>query len=367
VARDNSGNVLASQAVSFRISILSGSVSGSEAYSETHSGLTTNAFGLVELEIGKGTPVTGTFSSIDWGSNSYFVKIEMDPAGGSTYQVLSTSQLLSVPYAMFSETSATAIDAVKITGDQTIAGKKSFTNSISTGNNPITDVSNPVNKQDAATKTYVDKMFSVLGVGPNNFAGIAEDIEGNFYKTVQIGNQVWMAENLRTTKLNDGTAIPLVTDNTAWGNLTTPGYCWYENDKATYGNTYGALYNWYAVNTGKLCPTGWHVPSDGEWTILRDYLGGESVAGGKMKEAGTTHWQSPNTGATNESGFSALPGGFRFADGSFYNVGGTGYWWSSTEFESYWAKHPYLLSNYSGMFQSGYFKNIGLSVRCVRD
>ena len=106
------------------------------------------------------------------------------------------------------------------------------------------------------------------------------DIDGNVYHTVTIGTQVWMVENLKTTKYNDGTAIPLVTDNTAWGALTTPGYCWYNNDSATYKNTYGALYNWYAVNTGKLAPTGWHVPTDSEWTVLTTYLGGQSVAGG---------------------------------------------------------------------------------------
>jgi len=132
---------------------------------------------------------------------------------------------------------------------------------------------------------------------PSLTYGEVSDIDGNYYKTIQIGSQIWMAENLKTTRYNDGSNIPLVTDNTAWSNLTTPGYCWYNNDAATYKNVYGALYNWYAVNTGKLCPSGWHVPSEYEWTLLVNYLGGVYAAGGKLKETGTTHWYSPNAGA----------------------------------------------------------------------
>jgi len=139
--------------------------------------------------------------------------------------------------------------------------------------------------------------------------GIMTDVDGNNYKTIKIGNQEWMAENLKTTKYKDGTSIPLFTAATPMANFTSPGYCWYNSDSATYRNSYGALYNWYAVNTGKLAPTGWHVPTEAEWNTLIAYLGGESVAGGKLKEAGTSHWSSPNTGATNEVGFSALPGG----------------------------------------------------------
>ena len=120
-----------------------------------------------------------------------------------------------------------------------------------------------------------------------------------------------MAENLKTTKYRDGTSIPLVTENTAWLNLTTPGYCWYNNDAAHYKSTYGALYNWYVLNAGSngwknVCPTGWHVPTDAEWTTLTTYLGGESIAGGKLKETGTSHWLSPNTVATNETGLHTL-------------------------------------------------------------
>ena len=192
------------------------------------------------------------------------------------------------------------------------------------------------------------------------------DIDGNVYHTVKIGAQTWMVENLRTTRYNDGTAIPLVTGNTAWGSLTTPGYCWYNNDIAN-KTPYGALYNWYAVNTGKLCPTGWHVATDAEWTQLTDYLGGENVAGGKMKEAGLSHWQSPNTGATNSSGFTALPGGYRSTDGSFYLLAYYAYFWSSSQYDETYAWHRYLFCYYEYVFSYYDLKSLGFSCRCLQD
>lgn len=124
-------------------------------------------------------------------------------------------------------------------------------------------------------------MFAVFNT-INATGQTVTDIDGNVYNTVEIGTQQWMAENLKVTS-NEGTAIPLVTDGIGWNNLTTPGYCWYNNDNTTYGDVYGALYNWYGVNAGNFCPVGWHVPTDAEWTVLNDYLGGSSVAGGKLK------------------------------------------------------------------------------------
>lgn len=194
-----------------------------------------------------------------------------------------------------------------------------------------------------------------------------KDIDGNIYHTVTIGTQVWMAENLKVTKYNDGTAIPNVTNGTTWANLTTGAYCWYNNE-INNKSSYGALYNWYAVNTAKLCPAGWHVPSDAEWTTLTTYLGGEDIAGGKMKETGTTHWEFPNTGATNGSGFSALPGAYRFYNGYFNDVGYTGYWWSATESStttSAWYRD--LSYIYSSVYRYYINKELGFSVRCVCD
>ncbi len=153
------------------------------------------------------------------------------------------------------------------------------------------------------------------------------DRDSNTYKTVVIGSQCWMAENLRTTRFDDGTEIPYVTSGVEWGNLSTPAWCWY-NNSINYGNTYGSLYNWFTVNTGNPCPTGWHVPSEDDWSTAFTYLG-ETVAGGKLKEAGTDHWQSPNTGATNEKGFTALPGGYRLSS-LFNDIYLSGKWWSTT-------------------------------------
>ena len=194
--------------------------------------------------------------------------------------------------------------------------------------------------------------------------GTVTDIDGNVYHTVTIGTQVWMVENLKTTKYNDGISIPNITDNTAWANLTTHGYCWYNNN-ASYKDTYGALYNWHTVNTGKLAPTGWHVPTDAEWTILIDYLGGASIAGGKLKAK--SGWNSGGNG-TDDFGFSALPGGNRYINGYFYNAINYGYWWSATEFSATFA-------SYWSMTCDGNMINIGgdgykidaFSVRCIRD
>ena len=192
------------------------------------------------------------------------------------------------------------------------------------------------------------------------------DIDGNVYDTVTIGTQTWMKENLKTTHYADGSAIPLVNDNAAWINLTTPGYCWYDNDRATYAQTYGALYNWHTVNTGKLCPTGWHVPTSAEWETLITYLGGWIIAGGKLKETGTEHWQSPNEGATNESGFTAHPGGWVSGEG-FTDISTSGPLWSSTQEGTYfaWSYHPDYQSAHLG--RDAYNKGLGFSVRCIKN
>ena len=201
--------------------------------------------------------------------------------------------------------------------------------------------------------------------------GEVTDADGNVYSTVVIGNQEWMAENLKTTRYNDGTPIPNVTDNSEWINLTTGAYAWYDNNEATYKNAYGALYNWYAVNTGKLCPTGWHVPTDAEWETLINYAGG---GGGKLKSTRTEpevhpRWKSPNTGATDEYGFSALPGGYRSINhGHFNDVGSSGSWWSSTELDATNAWDRDMDYGYGDVMNRHLdHKMDGLSVRCLRN
>ncbi len=196
--------------------------------------------------------------------------------------------------------------------------------------------------------------------------GTLTDQDGNVYKTVTIGTQTWMAENLRTTKYNDGTTIPNVTDDGEWGNISTGAYCNYNNTANTDTiATYGRLYNWYAVNTGKLAPKGWHVATNVEWTKLTTNLYGESIPGGKLKEAGTTHWSISYTYA-NETGFTALPGGARGYEGIFGSIGNSGYWWSATDFSAILAITYYVLP-INNVYDGNYPKEAGFSVRCVRD
>jgi uncharacterized protein (TIGR02145 family) len=209
---------------------------------------------------------------------------------------------------------------------------------------------------------------SFMTLGPDGTIGSMSDIDGNDYKTVVIGTQVWMAENLKTTKYNDGTAIPYVTVGNAWGALTAPAFCWYNDDAATYKVTYGALYNWYVVNTGKLCPKSWHISSDDEWTTMISYLGGESIAGGKLKEADTNHWTSPNTGADNKSGFTALSAGERTPSGfADIMIGWITFFWTSTEYSTTEAYELNLTYGSGAIFKENSKKQLGASVRCIKD
>ncbi len=209
----------------------------------------------------------------------------------------------------------------------------------------------------------------------DNDPPVIKDGDGNIYTSVTIGTQFWLKENLKTTKYIDGGEIPLVTDNTQWSALTSPGFCWYDNNQSTYKDTYGGLYNWYAVNTMKLCPAGWHVPTDAEWKVLEIFLGMSAAEadltsfrgtaeGGKVKEVGTAHWNSPNEGATNSSGFTALPGGNRYSE--FAGIKVNGVWWSSTEISgsAFWRALYFdraTISRYDDI------KRLGASVRCIKD
>jgi uncharacterized protein (TIGR02145 family) len=317
VIRNNINVLVTSSPVGMRISILQGSSNGSAVYVETQNA-TTNANGLVSIEIGGGTVISGTFAGIDWSAGTYFIKTETDPTGVANYTITGTSQLLSVPYSLYAKNAESVDD-------------------------------------------MMDQLYDQGYLKP-------KDGDGNLYNVIKIGNQRWLKENLKTTKYNDGTAILNVTDNTTWISLGTGAYCDYANNSAN-SVTYGRLYNWYAVtstNPKNVCPKGWKVPTDSEWTTLTTYLGGESVAGGKIKETGTTHWNSPNTGATNETGFTALPGGNRGGLGTFANMGGLGFWWSDTEYNSTNSMSRYLNFDYAGITRNGFGKNQGFSVRCLR-
>jgi len=422
VVRDASNNLVTNTTIGMQISVLQGTASGSAVYVETQTP-TSNANGLVTIEIAEGTVVSGDFSAIDWANGPYFVKTETDPTGGTNYTITGTSQILSVPYALHAKTAETADyyslsnlpvlfdgdwnslsgtipnisiftnDAAYLTEDTTLNEAEvdafvanngyltsevdgSITNEIqnlnsvlvqgnSGGNQNISNIADPVNNQDAATKAYVDALFEELY---SEGALRVRDFDNNYYNTIKIGNQTWMAENLRTTHYNDGTLIDKVTDNGAWAGLTTAAYCWYANDSTANAFTYGAFYNWYAVNTGNLCPIGWRVPTHDEWTTLTDYLGTASIAGGKLKETGTTHWSSPNTGATNETGFTARPGGSRGGlDGLMVGMTSLGFWWTSTQESTLDAWNRSVIDITDNVYSASPRKTYGYSVRCLKD
>jgi len=197
--------------------------------------------------------------------------------------------------------------------------------------------------------------------------GIVYDIEGNKYKTIGIGSQIWMAENLRSTRLNDNTEIKYLSDSIEWTTISLPGYCWYDNDTLL-KIPYGGLYNWFAINTGKLCPTDWHIPSEGEWHALTNRLGGKNVAGGKLKVIGTDYWNSPNRGATNSANYNAVPGGGIFHS-HFWSFGTRCYWWSSTQADTTWITTIALFNKSSSILigPGGRTSSSGLSVRCIKD
>lgn len=198
--------------------------------------------------------------------------------------------------------------------------------------------------------------------------GTISDIDGHMYKTVTIGDQEWMGQNLRTTHYRDGSPIPLVGDSALWITIETGAFCWYDNDDQN-EVPYGKLYNWYAVKDERgLCPHGWHVPSEQEWLDLIDFLGGMSVAGGKMKEPGTLHWSNVNREATNSSGFTGLPGGFRYIeDSSFYFEGLRAQWWSTTEYSPQEVWNLWLSNHLGSALLKTLEKNYGMSVRCLKN
>ena len=204
----------------------------------------------------------------------------------------------------------------------------------------------------------------VIYFNPNIAYGSLTDHEGNVYKTVVIGSQTWMAENLRVTRFRNGDPIPYIAD-TLWDDTDSAAYCNYNNDANLHNN--GRLYNWHAVNDQRsIAPEGWHVPTESEWTMLINYLGEEN-AGGKLKEAGFAHWYSPNTGADNGSGFTALPSGTRYEQNFFFGGGASTGFWSKTETDSLNAWNYSLSFNYEKVGKYANFKTTGFSVRCVRD
>lgn len=332
VVRNASGQLIKSSNVGIRISILQATTSNI-VYQETQTPAT-NANGLISIEIGGGTVVTGIFADINWATGPYFIKTETDPAGGTNYTISGTSQLLSVPYALYAKTAG-----------------------------------NGFNGEIEALIARLNRLEYQTGL-------TVKDADGNLYNSVTIGEQIWLSENLRTTKFNDSSGISKITDNTAWNSLSSPAYCWYNNDSTRY-KAYGALYNGYTINSGNLCPVGWHVPTDSDFKILEIYLGMTGIQadstdwrgyniGSKLKESGTIHWRSPNNNANNMSAFTALPGGFRSFNGLFDFLGNSGFWWTSSyNYLDVWYRK--LSYDNEKVYRESRSVLFGLSVRCVKD
>jgi uncharacterized protein (TIGR02145 family) len=464
VIRNSGGQLLANQLVGIKISVLQGSENGIVVFAERHTP-TTNANGLASLQIGTGTVLNGSFTNINWSQGPYFITTETDPKGGTSYTIVSTQQLLSVPYALYAETSGSSTPGpqgpagpqgpqgeqgltgpqgpigltgpagpqgqtgatgaqgpIGLTGPQGPAGPQGQTGANGAqgpigltgpqgpaGQNGATGPQGPIGPQgpqgDPATD---DQQLSVSETGDTLFLqgggfviipgvssannigggqtgitihscgaptvhntektyGSLTDQQGNIYKTILIGTQEWMAENLKTSIFRNGEPIANVADNSQWVGLTSGAWCYYNNN---YQNDcpYGKLYNWYAVtDTRNLCPIGWHVPTISESNILLSFLGAYDIAGGKIKSVGSQYWGSNNIGATNESGFSALPGGGRNQFGNFNDLGTYGFWWSAPNPNTLDASIFFTASFGTTLNVSNTSVTNGYSVRCVKD
>ncbi len=368
VMRNADGSVMASSAVNLIFMIHDGEATGAIVYQESHA-LTSNAQGLVSCVVGSGVVSQGNFANINWGGGAKFLQVMM--GSGAAQVDLGTQQLLSVPYALYSETTNVSVSA---TGDTlTTGGNRVIVPGISAAN-PQGPPSNGGLGAQVLTgnSTCANQYISVTGCGGQ--ASLTYD--GLTYDLVEIGGQCWFADNLATDQYRNGDLIPTGLDNTTWQNTTAGAYAIYNNDAAN-DVTYGKLYNWYTtVDSRGLCPTGWHVPTDCEWMYLEGSLGMTvqqqelanswrgTTEGGALKA--TTNWTSPNTGATNSSGFTALPGGYRNYVGTYVWIGDEGSWWSSTEYALYaWYRKLYYYG--SNVLRHNDDKHYGFSVRCVRD
>jgi len=404
IIRNSTGDLVANNEVGIRIQILQGSELGASEYVEVHTAMT-NENGLLTIEIGTGSIRLGILDSIDWSAGPYFLKVETDPTGGTDYTITGISQILSIPYAFYAKKAGNGFsgnyldlsnkpdlydgtwanitnkpstisgygieDAVTISDNQVISGDKSFNGTVT--------VNNPINANDAVNKAYVDVLLEKIlqlqaELGLN-------DVEGNHYKAVKIGSQVWMAENLKTTKFRNGDSIK--TTNHAMQDISnefSPKYQWAYNGDEENANKYGRLYTWYAVTDDRnVCPTGWHLPSDYEWNELQVYLGMESEysnlicdennnISGILKETGTSNWLTPNIGATDEYGFKALPAGYRRRfEAAFEYQGEYACFWTNNEYDYDYAWYRHLYNNTANICRTYNYKNYGFSVRCIKD
>lgn len=479
VINSQDGSSLSMQPVSFRISLLQGEITGPAVYTETQQD-TTNSYGLVILNIGLGTPVQGEFAKINWAKGPYFLKLELDPAGGSDFHHIGTSQLLSVPYSLFAGTVREVRASADLGPDEPIfqvtnangevlfgvynsgvrivldenqgkGGRGGFVVGGRTGKGTVDDFM--VLNRDTTLFTIDDitpnkggrggfavggrggakgndfqymiltgdstnfylhqdpsgtsTAFNIVGVNPDNTTtpilavtkdstnvstnlnvtkdvnvgggvttditpkdtgGIVDSRDGQKYRTVVIGTQTWMADNLRAINFQAGPPVMYMKaiSDTTWKNLIVPARTYYNADSAQYYLKYGGLYNWYAATApGNVCPTGWHVPSLTEWQTLVAFVGDETIAGGMLKSNVAGTWNSPNSGASNTYNFGALPGGYASPYGQ---LGNYGYYWTTTPSSPTTAYC--IVFNYDGphvVLPSNPVKQMGYSIRCVKN
>ena len=351
VARNASGQILTNTSTSARFKLREFSTSGSVIWTEDQSVLT-NANGLFTAQLG----ALSSMEAIDWSQGNLYLQVEV--LVGGIYVDQGTKHLLSVPYAKYAgsiklDVSSTGDTLVIGNGDPIIIPGLSAANPPPIGGLPHTCGLQGVHNEDV---TY----------------GTVSDFDGNVYKTINVNGREWMAENLNVGHFQNGDQIFIVEENNGWaGSILQPYSCYYDNI-ATSACPYGRIYNFYAVTDPReLCPVGWHVPDNGEWALLGDAFGGSSVAGGALKTVGTLDdtglWYTPNTNATNASGFSAVPGGYRSQYGVFTQMSFGAYYWagqSAGSNDGWFSQLRYDFNNLTGNIFDGRF---GASVRCIKD
>jgi uncharacterized protein (TIGR02145 family) len=354
IARNPVGEPLASSTLNARFTIHDGTANGTSVWQELQT-VTTSALGLFTVQLGSSV----SLSNLNWDDGAKFMQVELDL--GSGFVDIGNQQLLSVPYALYAGSVRINVSA---TGDTLFVGDGSFV--IIPGVSEANSSANGTTLHTCGTPNVHNSNLSY---------GSMTDQEGNRYKTIVIGTQEWMTENLNTSIYRNGDAIQTGLSNAEWANAvnTQVGAWAYWNNDANNACPYGRLYNWYAcADARQLCPVGWHVPTDPEWTVLTNYLGGETIAGGKMKTTGTIEnstglWYTPNAEATNSSGFSGAPAGFRDNNGGYGYIGYLMHWWSSSEVGMGSAWSRYLGYSGGNVLRVTSNKQVGFSVRCLRD
>jgi len=363
IARNASGEPIANNTINVRFTMHHGSAGGPLVWQELQT-LSTSALGLFTAQLGSSVP----FSAVNWSNGEKFMQVEIDLGNG--YIDIGTQQLLSVPYALHA--GSVRLD-VSTTGDTLFVGDGSFV---------IIPGISEANSLSTGTTLHTCGAPNIHN--PNLTYGTMTDQEGNVYKTIVIGTQEWMAENLNSSIYRNGDAIPTNLDSITWSSTVNGAWSYYLNDPS-YACPFGKLYNWYTcVDIRDLCPLGWHIPSDEEWTVLGDFLGGFEFAGSRLKsvgsiESGNGIWTNSiydsqtqsNIDATNESGFSAIPGGLCMQS-YFGDIGAMGWWWSSSVIQEIGFDFPLnlYLNYFDGYFLRSYTdfsRNTGFSVRCLKD